>query len=107
MSFDLSKKINNLSLEVANIQQQISSATGSTGSGLPTGAEYGEYLYYDTSGNEWKVGGATTTNNNVRIGRNAGYFTTGSNNVCLGNAAGYTPTGLNTVPTCSVIIEAI
>lgn len=111
MSFNQNTKINNLyqlintinvdtsgnTLAIAQLQTDVSQNTldiaqlqaDISGGSLPTATEFGQYLYYDTSGNEWTTGGGTSNNYNVRIGRLAGYNTKGSSIVCLGNGAGY------------------
>jgi hypothetical protein len=58
-------------------------ATGATGAQLPDGVNYSDYLFWDPSNTEWKVGSAE-----VHLGMHAGLGGQGSESVAIGTDAG-------------------
>jgi len=59
--------------------------TVSAGISIPSGAYFGDYLYWNSNSNAYLVGSP-----NITLGRNAGQTTQGTNAVALGNHAGNT-----------------
>ena len=66
--------------------------TVSAGLAIPTGAYFGDYLYWSSNSNAYLVGSA-----NITLGRNAGITNQGLNAVALGNYAGNISQGTNAV----------
>jgi len=66
--------------------------TVSAGLTIPTGAYFGDYLYWNSNSNAYLVGST-----NITLGRNAGQTTQGANAVALGNYAGNTNQRSNAV----------
>ena len=103
--------------DLTNIQDIYVNGTiyggGSSGSALPAGVEYGDYLFFDTNGygtgagvwttgrNEVNIGAFAGENNqgtgSVAIGLNAGNTSQGTGSVAIGAGAGNTSQGINSV----------
>jgi hypothetical protein len=64
---------------------------------VPPAEEWSEYLYWDNTSEEWKVGGGFNDLNRIHIGSEAGRYNQFSQAIAIGYQAGFTNQGSNSI----------
>jgi hypothetical protein len=64
---------------------------------VPPAEEWSEYLYWDNTTEEWKVGGGTQDSQRIHLGLDSGKFSQSSNAIAIGCNSGFTNQGSNSI----------
>ena len=72
-------------------------AGGGGGTGLPSGTEWSEYIFWNTFSSSWEIAGGTADNNRIHLGKNAGFINQATNAIAIGAGAGQTNQGTNAI----------